>query len=216
MNQLILALAACALLAPTVTPAQLGLGLGAQAGVALPLGDQESGTALKDVVSRAFPLELRATWRIAPRVAVGLQGGYGVVSDGDPRSAACASTGVDCTAHLWRVAARGEYALGGEQWLPYAAATLGWEWEVLRWELAGDNWEKATRSGVLAGVELGVDRPVKPKFNLGAYVGLWMARYSALSVKGETAGYGYSDSGSVPSPAIHGWAGVGLRGTFNL
>lgn len=216
MNQLLAALAACALLAPTVTPAQLGLGLGAQAGVAFPLGDQESGTAMKDVVARAFPLELRATWRIAPRVDVGIQGGYGVVSEGDPRSKTCTSTGADCTAHLWRAAARGEYALGGEKWRPYAAATLGWEWEVLRWELAGDNWEQETRSGWLAGAELGVDTAVKPSFDLGAYVGLWIARYSALSVKGEWLGTAYSDQGSVSSPAVHGWVGVGLRGTFKL
>lgn len=216
MPRLLLAAAACALLAPSVTSAQLSLG--AQAGVALPFGDEQGGVKLSDVVARAWPLELRGTWRVAPAISVGLQGGYEAATESDARKTECELTATTCSQHLWRLAARGEYAFGGEKWLPYVAATLGWEWESLRWEQTGDNWERTLRSGWLLGGEGGIDHPVKPgsRFRIGAYAGLWLAQYLTLSVKGENAGYPYADSGSVPSSAVHGWFGVGIRGTYDL
>lgn len=208
--------AACALLAPSVTSAQLSVG--GQAGAAFPLGSERAGTKLSDVVARAFPLELRATWRVAPAVAVGLQGGYEVASDADARSKTCTATATSCTSRLWRVAARGEYAFEGEKWRPFAAATLGWEWEALGWKQRPGNWEDTRRGGWLLGAEGGVDHPVKPgsHFKLGAYAGFWVAQYVTLTVSGANAGYRYSDSGAEPNPAVHGWFGVGLRGTFDF
>lgn len=215
MNQLLAALAACALLAPTVTPAQLRLG--ASAGVAFPAGDVEAGTALSDVVQRSFPLELRAAWQVTPKIAAGLQGGWAFVSAGEARDAACASTGADCTAHGWRLAARGEYGFGGEKWFPFAAALVGWEWQVLRWELAGDNWEKTSRNGWTVGFEAGVDHRLRPPhFTWGAFAGLSLGQFRAVTVEGETAGYAYEDKGSVADPAIHAWFTLGLRGTFGM
>lgn len=215
MNQLILAAAACALLAPGVAGAQLVLG--AQAGAAFPIGDLEDGAAMKDAVARAFPLELRVGWRLDPALSLGLQGGWGYANLAEPMVTTCSNTGADCTSHLWRVAARGEYAFGGERWMPFAAATLGWEWAVQRWELSSGNWEKATRSGWLAGIEGGVDRPFSERLSGGVFVGLSAGQYRAISYKGEAPGFGeYEDAGEVASPSVHGWLSVGLRGTFSL
>lgn len=209
MRTILLAAAACALLAPTVTPAQLVLG--AQGGVAIPRGGREEDVAMDGQVARAFPLELRAGWRLTSEVAVALQGGYGFVSDGEARSADCAATGADCTQHLWRLAARGEYQFPGEVWRPYGAALVGWEWLVDRWELAGDNWEQRSLSGWLAGVEAGTDRPLFRHLRAGAFVGLTLGQYRAQTVEGENAGYAYSDRIEVPSPKVHVWLGLGIR-----
>lgn len=214
MNRLILAAATCALLAPSVTTAQVILG--AQAGASLARGDAEDGIAMDGEVKGAFPLELRAGWRLTPQVTVGLQGGYAFATDGETRDAFCTATGADCSGHLWRVAARGEYRRYGEVWRPYGAATLGWEWQAERWELAGDNWEERSRSGLLAGIEGGFERPLGGRFRGGAFVGLNVGRYGALSVKGENAGYAYSDHGAVDGPTVHVWLGLGLRVSFEL
>jgi hypothetical protein len=213
MNQLLAALAACALLAPTVTPAQLRLG--ASAAVGFPAGDVEAGAKLSDVVQRSFPLELRAAWQVTPKIAAGLQGGYLVATNGKARDAACASTGADCTAHGWRLAARGEYGFGGEKWFPFAAALVGWEWQVLRWELAGDNWEKTSRNGWTVGFEAGLDHRLRPPyFTWGAFMGLSVGQYRFVKVEQEIAGTALTDEGTVRDPAVHAWFTLGLRGTF--
>ena len=212
MTKPILAAAACALLAPSVTSAQLLIG--AQAGLALPAGKVEPGLALKDEVALAVPLELRVAWRVAPRIAVGLQGGYAFASEGKARKQECETTGVACKGHLWRIAARGEYAFDGMEWRPLAAATLGWEWLVERWEMASDNWDQQTWGGPVASLELGVERSLARRVTGGAFLTAAVAQYRAQSVKGETAGYAYADSAGVVSPAAHAWFGVGLRITF--
>jgi opacity protein-like surface antigen len=212
MKTLILAAAACALLAPTVTPAQLVLG--AQAGASLARGDLERGVPIDGDVRLAFPLELRAGWRLSPAIVVGLQGGYGLVSEGERRADFCSSTGADCGAHLWRIAARGEYGFGGTRYFPHVAATLGWQWLVERWELGADNWDQSTWGGWVLGLEAGVNLPLARKLRGGAFAGLGVSQLLTISEKGETAGYAHEDSGALASPTAQVWAGVGLRVTF--
>lgn len=205
---------ACALLAPMVTTAQLTLGV--RAGAAFPLGDLEEGRPVDERLARAFPLEASVGWRLSPGVEVGLQGGYGIGSKADGWTSDCSATAGDCRVHLWTVAARGEVATKMGDLLPFAAATLGWEWEVERWETSADNWERTSRSGWLAGLEAGADLPITEGLHLGGFVGASVGQFGALSVTGETAGYGYEDAGQVPGPALHGWLSIGLRGKFNL
>lgn len=213
---ILLAALACALLAPSVTPARLLLG--GQVGIAPAWGDKEEAWPLSDDVRFAVPLELRAAWRLSPRLSVGLQGGWGWASVGEALDEECSDSGRDCTAHVWRVAARGEYAFSEGRWRPFVAATLGWEWLVERWELESDNWEKRTYGGPSLGLEAGIDLAVAPRFTLGAFLGASLGVYTAQWSSGEepTTG-GYSDAVTVGSPAVHGWVtALGLRGTFDL
>jgi hypothetical protein len=189
---------------------------GVQAALAFPSGDRETGTALDDRTSRAVPLQLRAGWRITPEIEAGLQGGYALADVASAWRQDCRDTGVACDVHLWRVAARGEYAWRKPDYFPWAAATLGWEWEVERWKQGSGNWEQATRSGWLAGIEAGIDRPFTRYFDAGIFAGFAFGQYVGLSVTGETAGYGYSGSASVQAPALHRWLTFGLRGSLTL
>jgi hypothetical protein len=221
MTQLLLAAVACALAAPPTpspAPAPSQLTLGARAGLSFPLGDAQGGTTLKKGIERGYPLELWAGWRVTPDFEAGLQGGYVPASVGSDRLDECSDQGVTCSAYLWRLAARGEYSLRVPGWVsvPWGAATLGWEWAVDRWELDSANWEKRSASGWLLGFEAGIDRPLSKIFEVGIYAGVSFGQYRALSVSGETVGYGYSDSGAMPDPAVHGWLSVGLRGAFRL
>jgi hypothetical protein len=184
--------------------------------VAFPLGDLEEGTPAKEKVARAFPLEATVGWRLAPELEVGLQGGYGIGTKADGWTSDCGATARDCTVHLWSVAARGEVAKKMGDLLPFAAATIGWEWEVERWETSSDNWERTSRSGWLAGLEAGADLPIVDGLYLGGFVGASVGQLRVLSVSGETAGYGYEDAGEVPSPVLHGWLSIGVRGKFSL
>lgn len=213
---ILLAAFACALVAPAVTRAQLLIG--GQAGLAIPFGDQREAEPLADFAKVAVPLELRVGWRLTPRLSLGLQGGWGWGSVGDSWDDACAAAGLDCGAHLWRVAGRVEYAFGEGRWRPFVAGSLGWEWLVERWEEGGSNWERRTLGGPALGLDAGVDLAVSPRFTLGAYVGLAGGVYMAQWVTGEEPATGtYEDAASVSSPALHGWAtALGLRGTFDL
>ncbi|HSN14573.1 MAG TPA: hypothetical protein VLT61_08065 [Anaeromyxobacteraceae bacterium] len=213
MKKVILAAAACALLAPSVSRAQLVLG--GQAGVTFPFGDLQ-GSKLDGQVARVFPLELRAGWRVKPALTVGLQGGYGIASEGDARAASCRATTADCTAHLWRVAARVDYGFDGVNWLPYVAGTLGWQWLTERWELASGNWDQSRWGGWLLGAEGGIDRPLSPKLRAGAFVAAGLGQFLTVSEEGETAGYAHSDAGTLPSPSVNAWLGLGLRVTWAM
>jgi len=214
MNRLLSAAALCGLLLPAAAPAQLALG--ARAAIALPVGSTVDGAPTKDSIARAFPLEVRAGWRLEEGYEVGLVGGYAPASVADPRKVECTAQGLTCAAHLWRVAARGEYALREGEWRPFAAVALGWEWQVQRWEIRSDNWERTSWNGWLAGIEAGVDRPLASHFDGGVFAGLSFGQYRSVSVEGETAGYAYQDAREVASPALHGWLTIGLRGTFGL
>jgi len=211
MKTLILA-AACALLAPVVGRAQLVLG--AQAAVGLPQGDLEGEVALGDEAARAFPVELRAAWRVTPAIALGLQGGWGYVSAGDARDAFCASTGVDCSAHLWRLAARAEYGFAGEKYLPFLAATLGWQWLVERWETSEDNWDQTRWGGWLLGLEAGIELPLGRRFRGGLFAGAALGQFLTVAEEGETGGFAHEDAGAVRDPAASVWLGLGLRVTY--
>lgn len=208
------AVLAFALLSPAAAAAQVTLG--ARVGLALPLGDLADGTPAKGNIDFAYPVEGAIGWKLSPSLEVGLQGGYAFTSVGGDWSEACAVSGRECRAHLWNLAARGEYAVKAGDFLPFAAATLGWEWEVERWELSPGNWEQTRRSGWLAGVEAGAYVPATRTLDLGAYVGASFGQLLSATVKGEIAGYAKTDSGAIPNPALHGWLSIGLRGRFTL
>ncbi|MGB8931034.1 MAG: hypothetical protein WCC48_07285 [Anaeromyxobacteraceae bacterium] len=208
------ALLAGLLLAPAVTAAQVTLG--ARAGMAFPLGDLERGAAVKEAVERAYPIEAAVGWKLTPSVEVGLQGGYAFASQGGDASRECAVTGSTCKVHLWNVGARGEYEALAGSLRPFAAATLGWEWEVERWKVRPDDWDQTSRSGWLAGLEAGAYLPATKKLDLGAFVGLSFGQFLWKSEKGETLGEPHADAAAIASPALHGWLSIGLRGRFTL
>lgn len=200
--------------APSLAAAQLTLG--ARVAAAFPLGDEEKGAPLSDALSHAFPLELRVGWRLDPSLEVGLQGGYGFASVASASERMCAQTGTACSAHLWRLAARGEYSTRRGDWRPFTAATLGWEWEVRRWEATSDNWSETTRSGWELGGEAGIDRVFQRGFEAGIFAGLSLAQFRSKSVEQKYVGYTTHDAGSIQNPPLHGWFTIGLRGTFAL
>ncbi|HSN13713.1 MAG TPA: hypothetical protein VLT61_03720 [Anaeromyxobacteraceae bacterium] len=208
------AILSCVLLSPATATAQVTLGV--RAGLALPLGDLEDGTPAKERLDFAYPIEGAIGWRLSPSLEVGVQGGYAFTSVGGDWSKECAVSGRECRAHLWNLAARGEYAVKAGDFLPFVAATLGWEWEVERWEVSADDWEQTRRNGWLGGLEAGAYAPVTKTLELGAYVGASFGQLRSATVKGEIAGYAYTDSGAIPSPAVHGWLSIGLRGRFTL
>jgi hypothetical protein len=201
---------------PSAVPTLSRLVFGAQAALAFPTGTRDSGIPMDERTSRAVPLQLRAGWRITPEIEAGLQGGYALAEIASAWKQDCRDTGVSCGVHLWRLAARGEWSRRKPDYFPWAAVTLGWEWEVERWEQGSGNWEQATRSGWLAGIEAGIDRPFTRYFDAGIYAGFALGQYVGLSLTGETAGYGYSGSTSIHAPALHRWLTFGLRGSFTL
>jgi hypothetical protein len=215
MTRLLRLAALCALLAPAVPSAQVVLG--ARVGLAFPFGSVQDGLKAKDQLARAFPLELAASWRFDPNWEAGLVGGYAVGSVGDVQSKDCSLTGVSCTGHLWRLAARGEWSVREGAWRPFTAGLLGWEWDVAKWEESSSNWEQTAWNGWLVGLEAGVDRLVSPHVELGAFLGFSLGQYRSISVKGEVPGFGsYDGSRGVDSPTVHTLLSLGLRGNFPL
>jgi hypothetical protein len=213
-----LAAAAALAAAPAAPPSAptTPLLLGARVSALFPAGDLEPGAKLSDSVQRAFPLELVAGWKLKEQVVVGLAGGYVPSDEGAAWKATCTDLGVTCSVHGWRLAARGEYRWPFEEWTPWTAATLGWEWLTRRWEQGTSDWEERRHSGWTLGAEAGVDDALTPRFAIGIFAGFSLGQFRSVALSGETAGYAYSGSPAVRDPAVHYGFQVGVRFGFGI
>jgi len=220
MSQLLAAAVACAFAAASASssadpPSSPRLSLGPSATLSMPAGELVAGRDAEGAVDRAFPLELRAGWRLTPGLEVGLAGGYGFGAVGSERKGWCSDRGVSCDVHLWHAAARAEYRLRGARWIPWGAGLVGWERLVERWEKDASDWERESWSGWLAGLEAGVDAPAVRAVDIGIFVSFGLGQHRWRSVSGETAGYAHEGWGEVADPALHRWLAATLASRLN-
>lgn len=210
----LLPVAALALLLPLAAEAQVRLG--GKLGLGIPMGKvAEGGEDLSKLTSLAFPLELNASFAVAPNAWLGAYGGIALDSVGSTAQGVCDFNGTSCSQHTWRLGLKAEYDLSNAdvgQFKPYLGANFGWEWNVTKQELLGD-WLKETFSGWELGLEAGADAPLSPGFTAGVFVNLSFGEYGKYSYE---AASGVNGSQTISSTAMHEWLTLGVRGNFDL
>jgi outer membrane protein W len=220
MRTLLLLATAVALAVPHASGAQVTLG--ARLGFAIPMGDAfedpitGENNALSDGLDSSIPLQLDASYRVTPDLAVGayVSYGFGQVSDEFIGTGICDQPGVDCSARVLRLGVQGSYALNrlGGRFVPWVGAGIGYEWASVEAEAPG---AKATFdfSGLeLVNLQAGGDYEVNERFALGPFVQLAVGRYS--NGESDLPGEGTVD---IPmDETFHEWVTVGIRGRCDL
>jgi hypothetical protein len=220
MRNLVTVLAAAlALAAPAAASAQMSLG--ARLGFALPMGDAfeepltGEGQALSDGISSAIPLQLEASWRVTPDLAVGgyFAYGFGRIPD-DAIGGLCDFPGVDCSARTIRLGVQAIYSFNrpGTTFVPWLGAGFGYEWASLEAEAPTAKATFDFSGFELLNLQAGGDYRVSPQFSIGPFLQLGIGRYS--NAESEQTGEPTAD---IPmDETFHQWLSFGVRGRFDL
>jgi hypothetical protein len=220
MRHLVTVLAAAlALAAPSAASAQMSLG--ARLGLAFPMGDafeepiSGEGQALSDGISSAIPLQLEASWRVSPDLAVGgyFSYGFGRVPD-EAAGGVCDIPGVDCTGRTIRLGVQAIYSFNrpGTTFVPWLGAGIGYEWASLEAEAVGIKATYGFSGFELLNLQAGGDYKVSPQLSVGPFLQLGIGRYSNAEL--EMTGEPTED---IPmDETFHQWLSFGVRGRFDL
>ncbi len=196
MRRSAILLAISAFLAPAPSLAQVIVG--ARLGGAVAIGDVGGLLPMRDWTEGQVPVQLDVLYRVSPRVAVGgyLSWGFGLPGD--------ACDGLDCSATVARLGAQATYAFTGGAFVPWLGANIGYEWNTVE-----DGSLEGTFTGFeLLGLQGGGDYRVNERFGFGPYVTFSIAQYDDVELGGV--------EGPILDKKMHGWLGLGLRGTFDL
>jgi hypothetical protein len=197
-----IALAAAALLAPSVSQAQLSLGL--RAGYAKATGDlaKVDGASIsqKDFVSSQVPIQLDLDYRLFLGLTVGVYASYGFGSVSDA-AAGCSATGVSCTGRIVRAGAQATFTFPLPLLKPWVGAGMGYEWA----RVARSSAKALTASGLEAfNGQLGLDLDLG-YLRVGPFLTYTLGKYDASTLGDATVG-----SADVQA-ARHGFLYYGLR-----
>jgi hypothetical protein len=190
---MIAAVAMAALALPSLSHAQVTLGL--RAGFAPATGDAFDGGKMSDGVKSQVPIQVDALYAVMPNLKLGGYFSYGfgqVASD----------LGNDVSSKNMRFGVEGIYQLKPMGKItPWAGVGIGYEIATL--EQGSDS---VTSSGFeFANLQLGGDYKVTEKVGVGPFVMVSVGQYS--KVMDETTGF---------DKAVHEWLQFGIRGTFDL
>jgi outer membrane autotransporter protein len=215
MRKLVL-IAVAALAVPATSLAQFQLG--ARVGYAPAMGDAAKDFKMKDFgVKSQIPIQIDASYRATPDLAVGVYGSYGIgQTDSSGFYGACGVSGVSCSGSTLRFGVQGLYAFNQVQsvLVPWLGLGLGWEQAKSKISGGGVTGE-FTLDGYELALQAGGDYKVSDQFSVGPYVMFSIGQYRNAKV---TNNYNpaYNVSGSIDEKANHQWFGFGLAGKFNL
>ena len=189
-----------------------------RAGYALPAGsshaDPSSGEdeALSDAFGSQIPLQIEVAYRLTERFAAGAYASYGFDQVGRAVRAACSGVPATCSAATARVGVQAFY-LPGEvlpRLSPWFALGAGWEWS----EYSRPGALVVTFGGPeIASVQAGADWRAARWLSLGPYLQGAVGRF--LSVE-QSAPPPYGSQAVDVAHRLHGWLGLGLRGTIHF
>lgn len=193
MRKLMLAaVAAVALVAPSVSNAQFSVGL--RLGFAPAMGDAAKDVKMSDGAKSQVPVQVDALYQVIPNLKVGGYFSYGFGQSGCPE-------GVDCSFNVMRFGIQGQYAFSPiSGFAPWAGVGTGYE--ILSTDLGGESFN--TTGFEFLNVQGGADYKVAEKLSVGPYLQLSVGQYSK------------ADGESIPEKGVHQWLGFGVRGTFDL
>lgn len=207
-----LGLAALALLVPTASSAQMSLGL--RLGYAPAMGDAVKDGKMSDGVKSQIPIQVDATYKVAPNVAVGgyLSYGFGQLG-GDVKDICDGTPGVSCSASVVRLGVQGIYSFAPVNgFLPWAGAGIGYEWGSYKMKGGGEEATIGASGFELLNLQVGGDYQVSPQLAVGPFVSLSFNQYSRTTTDTPLA----TTSDSISDKGIHEWLQFGIRGKFDL
>jgi hypothetical protein len=206
------ATAAMALSLPTVSQAQVSLGL--RLGYGLAMGDLAKDFKLSDQTKSQVPVQVDALYRVLPNLGVGGYFSYGFGQQGATFKTACSQTGVDCSFRDMRLGVQAIYSLQPlGQFIPWGGIGAGYEWGSMNFEAGGFKGELSYRGFEFLNLQLGGDYKVAPNFAIGPFATFSLGQYS--NMKADVPGFG-SASGTIDQKSLHQWLQFGIRGTFDI
>lgn len=193
MRKLMLVAAAmAAFVVPSVSNAQVSLGL--RLGFAPAMGDADKNVKMSDGPKSQIPVQIDALYAVIPNLKVGAYFSYGIGQSG-------CQDGADCSFNVMRFGVQGQYdfaAVSGFK--PWAGVGTGYE--ILSSDLGDGSFN--TTGFEFLNVQGGADYKVAEKLAVGPYLQLSVGQYSK------------SDGESIAEKGMHQWFGFGVRGTFDL
>jgi hypothetical protein len=200
MRKLVVAgVAALAFLVPS--PARAVIFLGARVGYALPSGDAQQGTPMKDSVSATVPVQVDAGLSALGILSFGLYGSLGpsTVAKDLKNSASC--SGVDCSGQQLRVGVQ----LNASP--PLVLKSLwGGVFAGLEQQQLSIGSSDVKYRGWEAGLQAGWDFSVLPFIKVGPFASYSFGQFTTVS----------GDGASLGTKAQHTALTFGLRGLFDL
>ncbi len=207
----LLAAALCAPAAADDGP-DVAFSAAARISVALPMGgllsDPQTGTLnIDDLVALSVPMQLEAGVTLDRRLFLGAYGqfGWNFLQIGGCR------VGESCTLTGLRVGLEAIWSFHAEGNTPWVGVGTGWEWLFTSYGGAGFTTTLDVSGWEFANLQAGYDVVVAPRWKVGAFVmgSVGMFTYASTSSNGQGG-----STGPIPDTAVHGWLGLGVKGTF--
>jgi opacity protein-like surface antigen len=200
-----------AVLVPTASSAQFTLG--ARLGYGFGMGDVGGDLAMSDWVKSQVPVQIDALFRVSPNLGIGGYFSYGFGQTGGDIGDACDISGVDCSARVTRLGLQAIYSFAtAGQLVPWAGAGIGYEWNTLEIEEAGESFDATWKGFEFLNLQAGADYKVNEQFSVGPYVLFALGQYDEADVSGTILNL----SEDIPDKQMHEWLSFGVRGKFDL
>jgi hypothetical protein len=202
------------LLVPAAASAQLSLG--ARLGYGIPMGDAEDTEdgSLKDGISGIVPLQLEVGYKLTPALTLGgyVSGAYGFV--GDQFEDECDTSGVDCSARVWRVGAQLLYSFANASpsFAPWIGVGAGYEWASIKLEGGGEEAKVGYDGFEFLNLQAGADWKAGGNLSFGPFIMFSLGQYSNFDVESPAGDF----DGDIEEKAMHQWLTIGLRGTLDI
>ncbi|HYG68836.1 MAG TPA: hypothetical protein VD838_14305 [Anaeromyxobacteraceae bacterium] len=197
-------------LAPVLAAGDGGVEVGVRTGYAVPIGDADGSTPLRDLVDGAIPFQLGVAWRLTDEFRVGGYGQYAYGFAGSAFDRVESASGMQL-----RLGLEVEWMAPPTRWRPWASVSAGWEWLGMSGDLVAQDGERVELevdvNGPEAALAGGVLFAADSRLAVGPFLSLGLGRYENAS--GELGGQDLPDLVG-QEKSVHGWLQLGVRGTF--
>ncbi len=206
---------------PAASRAQVQLGV--RAGWAASTGDvfrtkgsdvtPSETVRMSNWIGTQIPLQLDVGYGVTAGVTVGAYVSYGYGLAGGGFANDCRTFHADCSASVVRTGLEASYAFPFTRSAPRLAGWVGlgagYEWAESDAKVYALTDRTSLEGWELLNVQAGADYRVSDRFAVGPYVMYGLGRYSG----GSSSGTAFS---ALASTRMHGWLGLGVRGTYRL
>lgn len=203
-----------------VSPAQAQdgrLSVGVRGSLGVPFGEARGGTDLKDVTTRAVPVQVDVDYRIGEGWSAGVYVFYGPVTVADATRRQLAASGLSSIGghrqqrvgvqltRKFRPAARMS---------PWVGVAAGYDWTRYAWakRATGEETEIGV-SGFEATLQAGASYKVTPRLAIGPFAAFDLGRYGKDIVWVQRAG---SSSVGITDKGLHQWVRFGVKMSFGF
>lgn len=173
--------------------------LGVRGGYAMPQGDVEKGSPIKDGIQANVPIQADVGLSVLPFVGLGLYGSYGPTTLASAQKDACSAAGASCS---------GSQLRGGLQLVLrvpvldslWGGAFAGLEQQTFK------SGETVKYTGWEAGLQAGYDISLLPLIKVGPFASYGFGQFTNVS----------GGEAKIEEKAQHSTFTVGLRALFDL